>query len=77
MIVNGDKDGSGRVSSAFIAVNGTTMVYPSQFNQQVESFSVPLRGLQPENTITVQLDGKPGAHIQVVLKDQTPDFFNQ
>ncbi|MFB3915895.1 MAG: hypothetical protein ACE14M_04160 [Terriglobales bacterium] len=87
MVINGDKDGSGRVSSATISVNGTQVVAPYQFNQQVESINVPLTALTPQQypvcadvacvMVAVQLDGKPGSHIQVLVKDQTPQFLNQ
>jgi hypothetical protein len=75
MVTNGDRGGSNRVGNARITLNETDLVLPNQLNQQVETISAPIPSLNTaQNVIAVQLDGKPGGHLSVLVKDQTPGF---
>jgi hypothetical protein len=72
-ISNGDQSGKNRVSSGHILVNGVEFVGPNEFNQQVGVFTVPLSGLIARlNHVEVQLEGKPGGQVTVVVEDHTP-----
>jgi hypothetical protein len=68
-VVNGDKDGSNRVTSAHIVLNGIEVAGPNLFNQQVEFLSVPVNP-QAQNKVEVTLEGKPGSKIIVTVEDQ-------
>lgn len=77
MVINGDRGGANRVSSGRITLNGTDLVLPNQFNQQVETISAPIPLLNTgQNVFSVQLDGPPGSHLRVLVKDQTPGFVS-
>jgi hypothetical protein len=66
IVTNGERDGSARVSSATIVLNGQPVVGPSTFNQKVGVIRLPI-ALAADNTLTVTLDGKPGGTITVLL----------
>ena len=66
-IVNGDRDGSNRVSSAKIEINGATIVSPIEVNQGVEMLSRTIQ-IQKENEIRVTVDGPQKSHIYVVVE---------
>ena len=66
-IVNGDRDGSNRVTSAKIEVNGLTIVLPSEINQSVETLTRTIQ-LQKENEIKVTVDGPAKSHIYVIVE---------
>ncbi len=76
-IYNGGSPQSGttgeRVSSAEIDLNGKLIFGPSDFNQQVNQLSLPV-ALLASNTISVQLQGKPGAVLvlEIIGKRNTP-----
>ena len=55
-IVNGDRDGSNRVTSAKIEINGLTIVSPPEINEGVEMLTRKIQ-LQNENEIKVTVDG--------------------
>lgn len=61
---NGDEGGH-RVSSGSIAINGQTVVTPSDFGQQVALFARPAPLVSGVNTITITLGGDPGGFITV------------
>jgi hypothetical protein len=74
LVINGDRGGARRVSSARITLNGTDVVLPNQFNQQVETITVPIAALNAtQNVITLQI-GRPGGRMQLLVKDQPPGF---
>ncbi|MDY6855224.1 MAG: hypothetical protein SWO11_11060 [Thermodesulfobacteriota bacterium] len=54
------------VSSSEIRVNGALIVGPSNFNQNVQSLEEPVT-IQSENEINVELRGKPGGVITVLV----------
>jgi hypothetical protein len=71
IIVNGNADGTDRVSSATIALNGTQVVGPSDFNPKVDKI---VKTIFPsdENTLTIQLASKPGSFITVTVDCSAP-----
>jgi hypothetical protein len=66
IVVNGEHDGSARVSSAQIVLNGQPVANASNFNQKVGVIHLPV-ALSENNTLTVTLDGKPGGTVSVLL----------
>jgi hypothetical protein len=54
------------VSSGFVTVNGVQVIGPSNFNQNVGEVDVPVT-LQTSNTISVQVRGKPGGVLTIVI----------
>jgi hypothetical protein len=70
-ITNGDRDGSNRVSSGHIVLNGVEVVTPNMLNQGAEFLSVPV-ALQAHNTLEVTLAAKPQGSILVTVEDTSP-----
>ena len=70
-LTNGDPDGSRRVSSAVVTLNGQPVFRPRDFHQQVAGLERQIV-LQPTNTLTVELRSAPGARVtvQIVRLDQ-------
>ncbi|HSY50657.1 MAG TPA: VCBS repeat-containing protein [Thermoanaerobaculia bacterium] len=66
VVVNGERDGSARASSARVVLNGQSVVGSSSFNQKVGVIRLPV-ALAANNTLTVTIDGKPGATVTVLL----------
>ncbi len=66
-IVNGDRDGSNRVTSAKVEINGATIVLPAEVNQSVETLSQTIQ-LQKESMIKVTVDGPANSHLYVVVE---------
>ena len=71
VVLNGDKDGKCRTSSAIIFFNGEQIFGPSDFNQQVDKLEVPV-DLAESNTVSVELRGKPGSYVTVSVTNNTP-----
>lgn len=67
-IVNGNKDGSKRISSATVVLNGTQVVGANQFSQSVEFISVPVT-LNATNQLQVTLAGTPLGTIIITVED--------
>jgi hypothetical protein len=67
IIVNGDRDGSNRVTSAKVEINGVTVVSPTEVNQGMESLTRTIR-LRKENQITTVVDGPPKSHLHLVIE---------
>jgi RHS repeat-associated protein len=69
-IVNGGLQGSTQtgnyVSSGTIYWNGNWVAGPSNFNQQIATLKLPVTA-HSSNTLTVELQGKPGSSITVQL----------
>ncbi|MFO7983375.1 MAG: hypothetical protein R6V08_07995 [Desulfuromonadales bacterium] len=59
-VENGEQDGSRRISSAEIALNGTRVVGPSDLNQKVDRLERSLAHQESSNTLSVKLRSKPG-----------------
>lgn len=65
-IVNGDANGSNRVSisSATVVLNGVQVAGPSDFNQNVATIDRSVT-LQTTNTLQVTLSSKPGSYLTI------------
>ncbi len=65
-VTSGNPDGSNRVDSATITLNGILIFGPNDFNEQV-SFLSRTVSLLPTNTLSVQLRGAPGDLLTVEI----------
>jgi len=65
-VKNGEADGSSRVSSATVTVNGVEVVHPSDLNQNVASLDRVVT-LTPSTTLKVTLASKPGSYLTLSL----------
>jgi hypothetical protein len=72
-VTNGDEAGRGRVSSARILLNGREVFGPSDFRQQVDALDMFLP-LEDQNTLEVELSGKPGGRVTVQVSQP---FFEE
>jgi len=70
-ITNGNRDGSNRLSSGEIVLNGVLVVTSNMLNQQVEFLSIPV-SLQPHNTLQVTLAAKPQGKLAITVEDTGP-----
>ncbi len=66
-IVNGDRDGSNRVTSAKIEIDGVTVIQSTEVNQNVETLTRTVQ-LQKENKIKVTVDGPAKSHLYVMVE---------
>lgn len=66
-IVNGNADGTNRVSSATGTVNGTQVAGPSDFNQNVGVIDRTVT-LQAANTLDVRLTSAPGSFLTLTVQ---------
>jgi hypothetical protein len=66
-IVNGDRGGSNRVSSAKVEVDGVTFIQPTEINQGVEMLTRSIQ-LRKESMIKVTVDGPAKSHIYVIVE---------
>src|ERR1041384_1783786 len=66
LIQNGAADGSGRVSSAAIRLNGADVFIPNNFNQTVGSLTKSV-SLVATNTLEVRLASAPGSYLTVTF----------
>jgi len=64
VITNGNADGSDRISSASVYLNGVLIAGPSAFNQNVSTIVRPV-GLAAVNHLTVALASKPGSFLTI------------
>jgi RHS repeat-associated protein len=67
-LVNGNPDGTKRVSSATVTLNGAQILSPSDFNQNVAVLDRTVT-LQAANTLTVRLTSAPGSVLILSLLD--------
>lgn len=72
-IVNGPNGGK-RISSAVISLNGTEILGPDKFNQNVGTIEVPVNLLKSSNTLSVKLNSAPGGSIliQIIIEIKDP-----
>ena len=72
-LFNGDLDGSSRVDSAIITLNGQKIFAPHSFNEQVGVLSQVV-SLQEKNVLRVELRGAPGDFLSIGITgyDHTP-----
>ena len=65
-VQNGNPDGTNRISSAMITLNGTQVAGPADFSQQVADFDRTV-SLEVNNTLQVRLTGTPGSFLILTL----------
>src|SRR3989338_7230818 len=74
-IFNGGRTGDlEKISAALVAINGAPAADPSDFNQHVDYFERKI-SVSQNNLLTVELRGKPGGGITIVIEgvdDQPP-----
>jgi len=70
VVVNGGADGSNRVSSASIYLNGRRVLGPSDFNQRVERIVLPVP-LESSDELRVVLNSAPGSYLTVSVECDT------
>ncbi len=70
-IINGTDDGTHRVSSAVIRLNGQDILRPSELNQQVSGLNRQIVLLQGENLLDVRLRSVPGSSITIEIYRQS------
>jgi hypothetical protein len=66
-VQNGLPDGSGRVSSATVKVNGVEVVRPSDLNQNVPELERPIEVSGNSVELVVRLASQPGSQLTLVL----------
>ena len=67
VVINGNADGTNRLSSASISLNGVRIVSPNDFNQQVASIVKPVE-LTEQNELTIRLTSNPGGFLIVSVE---------
>ncbi len=67
VVTNGNPDGTSRISSASISVNGVEIVRARDLNQKVDRIVRPV-DLGEENELTLRLASKPGGFLRVTLE---------
>jgi hypothetical protein len=65
-IVN-DGGAGAAVTSATVRLNGVPVVTPSSFKPRASRFDVPVRLLEGENVIVVEIEGKPGSRMGLFI----------
>src|SRR5262249_45999023 len=70
VVVNGNPDGSKRISSASIFLNGKQILGPSNFNQRVDRIVMPV-ALDDSDQIRVVLNSAPGSFLTVSVECAT------
>jgi len=66
-VQNGTEDGSNRVSSAVVSLNGVKVLSPADFNQKVAGLQRSIAPHDQENTLTVNLRSNPGGYLFVKI----------
>jgi hypothetical protein len=67
VVVNGNADGSKRVTSASVALNGKRLLGPADFKPRADRFVIPV-SLADNDEITVVLDSAPGSFLTVSVE---------
>lgn len=75
IIENGDSRSNVQVSSAFILLNGKAVVSPQDLNPKEKKISKKIRLLE-NNTLTIQIHGKPGSFLKVYVTGQRSEQIN-
>jgi hypothetical protein len=70
-VINGDRSGQKRVTSASIRINEVEVLGPSQVNETTQFASTVLSSLFVENHVTATVTGAPDAQILVLVEDST------
>ena len=66
-LINGEDDGSNRISSAVIRLNGIKVFIPADFNQKVSTLERAVVLEDADNTLSVTLNSNPGGVLQIQL----------
>ena len=66
-VYNGQADGTQRISSALISLNGVKILIPADFNQQVQTLERAISPRPGENTLTITMRSHPGATLLVQI----------
>lgn len=66
-LINGEDDGSNRISSAVIRLNGIKVFIPADFNQKMSTLERAVVLQDAENTLSVTLNSNPGGVLQIQL----------
>ena len=74
-VVNGDRFGQNRVTSAAITLNGQVLLPPSAVNQSTEFVKVAAQ-LQDQNTVHVDLTGPQGSTLLLEIEGQPSGDVN-
>ena len=64
-VQNGEADGSRRISSAMVTMNGVKVLVPADFNQKVQLLERPISPLPGSNTLAVTVRSNPGSILLV------------
>jgi hypothetical protein len=67
VVINGNADGTNRISSASISLNGIQIIGPSDFNQQVATIVKPVT-LAEENQLVIRLTSNPRGFLTVSVE---------
>lgn len=67
VVLNGEPDGSNRVSAATVYLNGQKVLAPADFNQKVDRLVVPIEATDATE-ISVVLRSKPGSYLTVTVE---------
>jgi hypothetical protein len=67
VVVNGNPDGSGRISSAAVYLNGTQVVGPKDFNENVAQLIRPVT-VAGSNTMQTTIASAPGSFLTVSIR---------
>ena len=67
IVVNGNPDGSARVSSASVSLNGVRLVGPRNLNQRVDRIVIPVT-LKETDEIRVELNSAPGSFLTISVE---------
>lgn len=67
VVLNGNMDGTNRLSSATVSLNGVVIFGPSDFSQQVYRLARPL-SLNAANSLTVSLGSIPGSFLTISVE---------
>ena len=65
-IVNGNHDGTNRLSSAWVSVNGVQVAGPRDFNNNVAIVERAVQ-LNPSNNLDVKVAGQPGGFLSITV----------
>jgi hypothetical protein len=70
-LVNGKRDGTSRVTSGSILLNGVQVIGPAQLHGQAEVVIVSVPSLPVTNIIKAQLTGPAGTYVGITIEDST------
>ena len=68
VVVNGNADGSARVSSGSVRLNGVELLRQRDFNQRVDQFVIPVTLLETDQITVVINSAKPGSFLTVTVE---------